>query len=82
MLGIARLVGPSRSVGKDTLTLRRLPPLLTGQVQVDVSALIGQADEMAKFAVDWRHRHLAHRELDLVLRKECAAPFLSDRTTG
>jgi hypothetical protein len=76
LLGIARLVGPPRSVGKDTLTLRRLPPFLTGQVQVDISALIGQADEMAQFAVDWRHRHLAHRGLDLALGKS-ALPLSS-----
>lgn len=68
LLGIARLVGPPNSVGKPNLTLRRLTPLLQDQALRDeVDEFMRKAGKGAEFAVDCRHRHVAHRNLDLAL---------------
>jgi HEPN superfamily AbiU2-like protein len=68
LLAIARLVGSSQSRNKPNLTVQRFPPLLADlSLRDQVSELIGKAKTSAAFAVDWRNRRLAHRDLDLVL---------------
>jgi HEPN superfamily AbiU2-like protein len=70
VLAIARLVGPPNSVGKSNLTIQRFPLLLTDQsLRDEISLLIERAKTSAAFAVDWRNRRLAHRDLDLALGK-------------
>ena len=68
LLAIARLVGPPESVNKPNLTIRRFPALLADQESKNqLVALVDEAVDSAEFAVDWRNRHLAHRDLDLSL---------------
>lgn len=68
LLAIARLVGPEKSMGKPNLSITRLPQLLSDEtLRDDVCRLVEKAKSAAGFAVDWRNRHLAHRDLELVL---------------
>jgi hypothetical protein len=70
LLAIARLVGPPRSLNKPNLTIERFPPLLVdGSLRDEVSSLIQKAKASATFAIDWRNRRLAHRDLDLSLKR-------------
>ncbi len=70
LLAIARLVGPPRSRNKTNLTVERFPPLLAEvNLRHEVSSLIQKAKTSAEFAVDWRNRRLAHRDLDLSLKR-------------
>jgi len=73
ILHIARLTDPPQSVGKDNLTLLRLAeavhdPALSAQI----ASLVEQARTEAEFARVWRHRHLAHRDLNLAVDRQAA----------
>ncbi len=69
LLAIARLVGPPKSHRKTNLTVQRFPPLLADpSLRDEVRALIEKAKTCAAFAIDWRNRRIAHRDLDLILR--------------
>jgi hypothetical protein len=64
LLGIARLMAPPRSVGKPNLTLKMLPgiiadPTLSGRV----AAMIAATETQAHFAMEWRNKRIAHRDL-------------------
>ena len=68
VLGIARLGGPPKSAGKPQLALARLVPLLDdpglkGRIVDQLATIDGKIDR----ATEWRHRHIAHRELSLAL---------------
>jgi hypothetical protein len=70
LLAVARLVGPPKSLNKPNLTVERFPPLLVDvNLQDEVSSLIQKAKASTAFAVDWRNRRLAHRDLDLSLKR-------------
>ncbi len=64
LMHLCRLTDPPQSMGRDNLTLQRLPnsitaPTLSTQVQSNVDA----AKQKTQFARDWRNRALAHQEL-------------------
>jgi hypothetical protein len=68
LLGIARLVGPPSSVGRPNLTIRRFDPLIAdANLRAEVSELIESARTTSDFAIAWRNRHIAHRDLELAL---------------
>lgn len=69
LLHIARLTDKSESVGKKkNLTIQNLPGLVSDPaIKAALEKLVGIAVEKAKFCCDWRHRHIAHRDLDLLL---------------
>ena len=67
LLGIAWLIGPPISGYRPTMTIQRLPPLCSPKIQDEVRKLVGEAIQAGKFATDWRHRRIAHRDLDLAL---------------
>lgn len=70
LLAIARLVGPVKSVGKPNLTIQRFPALLSDpNLRHAVCDLVERAKTSASFAVDWRNRRIAHRDLDLLLKQ-------------
>jgi hypothetical protein len=76
ILAIARIVGPSQSVGKPNLTIGRIPDLVHRRdLKVRVSELVASAQKLAVFALDWRHRHLAHRDLGLALGNPKVQPL-------
>ena len=70
LLAIARLVERPKPSGKRVLTVKRFPPLLADpNLKEQVCTLIGKAKTSAQFAIDWRNRRLAHRDLDLSLSR-------------
>jgi AbiU2 len=56
-------------VGHEVLTVRRLEKLVNDQIRPEVTALIEQARDAAKFAVEYRNSLIAHRNLDVSLRR-------------
>lgn len=70
VLHIARLTDPPASAGKSNLSIRRLlecidDPDIKGFVAPKVDAAL----EAAGFCRDWRNRLIAHRDLDLALKR-------------
>lgn len=78
LLHLARLTDPPKSAGKPNLTIHRLPDLISDAVLAeDVRRLAESASLKCAFAREWRHRHLAHRDLDLALNRVHALPLPS-----
>jgi hypothetical protein len=73
LLHISRLTDPPRSIGKDNLTLHRLPALVDQELSSDIENLVKKAQTACAFARDWRNRHIAHRDLDLALGQNATA---------
>jgi len=67
LLHIARLVDRPETFGHPNLTLQRLPGLVDSAIKTKTEQLLKHCLDKAQFAVDWRHRRLAHRDLDLAL---------------
>jgi hypothetical protein len=68
LLGIARIAGPEATGGKQNLSVRRIPPLINDRdLREKVEQLLGTALNACEFAIDWRNRHIAHRDLELSL---------------
>lgn len=71
LLGIARLAGPVKTGGKANLSIHRIAPLLNDpQVKEEVAELLTAVTAHCEFAIQWRNRHIAHRDLDLALGRE------------
>jgi hypothetical protein len=73
VLHLARLTDPPQSMGRDNLTLLRLPgaiqePPLSGEL----ATLIDEVRRESAFARTWRNRHLAHRDLISTVDKGAA----------
>jgi hypothetical protein len=70
LLAIARIVGSSKSAGRANLTIQRLAPLLKASpIHSVIACKVIVVVNAAAFAVDWRNRRLAHRDLDLSLKR-------------
>ncbi len=70
LLHVARLTDPPQSVGKDNLTLRRLPEEIEDcDLRETVDVLIDAMMEKVEFARQLRMRRLAHIDLALALEK-------------
>ncbi|MCG3115994.1 MAG: hypothetical protein LLH30_09975 [Candidatus Manganitrophus sp. SA1] len=68
LLHIARLTDPIRSVGKENLTIRKLPDLISEEkLKEHLSELIRAAVDKSDFCRDWRNRYIAHKDLGLAL---------------
>lgn len=75
LLHIARLTDSPRTAGKDNLSIRTLPELITdATIRETVEKAIAAALKESEFARDWRNRHIAHKDLKLAL-KEGAEPL-------
>lgn len=69
LLHISRLTDRPKIAGKENLTIRKLPDLITDkELKNHVSKLIDTAIDKADFCRDWRNRHIAHKDLQLALR--------------
>jgi hypothetical protein len=69
LIHLARITDPPRSAGRDNLTIKQLPPLLSDQAKrAELEALIASAVASTTFARDWRNRRIAHRDLLLSLQ--------------
>jgi hypothetical protein len=81
LLGIARLAGPTKSAGKDNLSLKRVVPFLTdGGLRSRVEDSLAVLKSKADFAFEFRNRHIAHRDLGLSLGNS-PKPLPSARVT-
>jgi hypothetical protein len=75
-LHLCRLTDPPLSAGKENLTIRRLPNLVSDQpLSVELQTLVNDAVQKTTFARDWRNRRLAHKELN---RSQPLAPASRD----
>ena len=69
-LNIARLTDSPKSAGKENLSFRRLPPLLTTKtIRDEIDAKLLALATATEFARDWRNRKLAHGDLALALSR-------------
>ena len=79
LLHIARLTDPSKSMNKANLSIKGLLNLIdNAQLKSEVSDLIEIADSKAAFCRDWRNKHIAHRDLDIALKKAESLPSASN----
>ncbi len=70
LLRIARLMDPPNSgVGKENVTLLRLPELVDKAIRYKIDILLKVAEEKCVFSRDWRKRRIAHLDLNLALEK-------------
>ena len=70
ILHIARLTDPAKSMGKPNLSVRALEDAVTDPgLKAQVSASVADALLASDFCRDWRNRHLAHRDLELALKR-------------
>jgi len=73
LLHICRLTDPPQSAGKHNLTIQRLAPIVVPALRPRVETLLEGALRKCEFALDWRKRHIAHRDLSLALRESSTA---------
>ena len=68
ILQLAKLTDSPRSAGKDNLSLRCLPVLVSEESLLsEIKSLLNTALVASGFARKWRNRRLAHRDLGLAL---------------
>jgi len=68
ILSIARLTDPPKTAGKENLTIRRLPELVTSvDLKTGLDQLIQFSIQATDFCRDWRNRRIAHRDLQLAI---------------
>lgn len=68
LLHIARLTDSPESMKKANLSIRRFPLAIDdAPTKLAVEVLIAEALTASEFCRDWRNRHIAHRDLRLVL---------------
>ena len=70
VLDLTRLTGPSRSCGKDNLSLQRIADHVSDpELRIEVSRLAKAAFDACECLRDRRNRQLAHDDLSLALSK-------------
>jgi hypothetical protein len=70
LLHITRLTDPPNSSGKENLTIRRIPLLVSDQRLSGVlKSKIEVAVQKSKFCRDWRNRLIAHQDLKLAIEE-------------
>jgi len=80
LLGLARMTGAPTSFGQKNLTVKRLSDLLdNARLRDDTVQRIAALETTVKFAHEWRHKVLAHCDLDTALQRR-AAPLASVTT--
>lgn len=72
MLHIARLTDSPRSVGKENLTVRNLPDLVT---DASFKPLVDEAIKKTAFCREWRNQRFAHQDLLLAIQDGKARPL-------
>jgi len=70
VLHVARLTDSPASMKKPNLSIRRIPELINDEsTRTIVETLVQEALDASEFCRDWRNRHIAHRDLDLALKR-------------
>ncbi len=68
ILHIARLTDPPQSMGKENLSIQRLPLMVTDDdLKQNLKEKIKIAKTTSEFCRDWRNRRIAHRDLKLAI---------------
>jgi hypothetical protein len=76
LLHLQRLTAPERSLRRDNLTVRRIPPLIgESSVAERAADAVAKAVDAARFAKDWRDRSIAHLDYELFVKPESARPI-------
>jgi len=76
LLSIARLIGSSQSYKHENLAIERLIPLVReGVLRNQVGRRVAAAKAAGAFAIEWRNRHIAHRDLARALGGQRATPL-------
>lgn len=71
LLHIARLIDPPISPGgKNNLSIQCLYILVDEEIKETISNQITNAKEKTNFCLDWRNRHIAHRDLKLAMGEQ------------
>jgi AbiU2 len=72
LLHIARLTDKPEVGKKKNLTIQNLPKLVNPAITGALQQLVDIVLSASKFCVDFRNRHIAHRDLDLAINKEAS----------
>lgn len=75
LLHICRITDPPKSKGNATLTVLALPKLVDSRIENKVTKLVEIVNQKTKFCRDWRHRRIAHLNLDLALKQQKTKPL-------
>jgi hypothetical protein len=76
MSHLARLTDSSKSVGKDNLTVRNLPELVTDPgLKAELDKHVEDIKQKTEFCRDWRNRRFAHHDLLLATQDSRAKPL-------
>ena len=70
LLHISRLTDPSKSCGRENLSIQSLSSLVDVNIKIAIDNQISDAIAKSSFCRDWRNRHIAHRDLKLALGKQ------------
>ncbi len=71
LLSLARLTDPPISCGKENLTIKAIPKLISdASFRKVIASLVSEADVGVSFARDWRNKHIAHRDAKIALGVE------------
>ena len=65
LMHLCRLVDSRSTLGKENLTILRLPELVSGSLKMEVEQAISDVLKSCDFAKDWRNRRISHSDLDL-----------------
>jgi AbiU2 len=80
MLHIARLTDPQKTAGKENLSLRNLPDLVSNtDLKQELTALLDLAMIKTNFCRDWRNRRFAHLDLALAIDDKAAPLEIADK---
>jgi len=76
MSHLARLTDSSKSIGKDNLTVRNLPDLVTDPgLKAELDKHVEDIKQKTEFCRDWRNRRFAHHDLLLATQDSRAKPL-------
>ncbi len=71
LLGIARMTDSPKSAGRSNLSVRALPAMIDeDSLRAELEAAVLRAVNDSDFARHWRHRLIAHRDLEIALGAE------------
>lgn len=86
LLHLARLVDPATSLGKAekaNVTLQALPAAIRdAPLALEVYSRVEEVKLRCAFAIDWRNRRIAHRDLALALNSPASVPLAAASRTA
>ncbi|MGY0653083.1 AbiU2 domain-containing protein [Luteimonas sp. A537] len=69
MLHVSRLTGPTKSMGKENLTVRRIPDLVQDfGLRNEIQNLVDSCQAHCTFVSDHRNKRLAHYDLETAVQ--------------